>query len=313
MGGVSGAYCLNWHFNRCNWQYDATNAVAANEGVFDYDSPVSCWMHKHSNCVIWDITAPGINYANVGTSVELSLQECNPSFRIGGSGAYLNKVRAMEYYTGGKDPLNTGWIVPSATSIVGYGLLYAPSALQTGTYAYDSISPYLTYPSTTTQGTNTGTRRGPSVFKTRHKPLVEIYAGPNNTSVSRCYHGLGTNIVLGDTDVILGTTDSGIYAGWRSTDTNIMIFHHDGDGSAMSVIDTGLAKTTSMWKCAFLIDPTQFQWLVSTPNGTVVGTPVTTQIPDQDTLMAFSVQAQPSSTTQILQQLRYAKIVLRNL
>ena len=265
--------------------------------------------------MIWDITAPGINYANVGTSVELSTIECNPTFRIGGSGAYLNKVKSNEYYTGGFGPMNTGWIGGPFVnaSAIGEGLLAGSSVTTTPSLSLDSTAPNLVFASGTTQGTNTGARRGTSPFRMEHRPYLEIMASPSNTSISRCYYGIGTNVTIGDTDTIIGTTDSGIFAGWRPGDTNIQIFHHDGDGSAMTVIDTGLAKTTSLWKCAFLIDSTQFQWLVATPSGSKVSAPVSTQVPGSSTNMSISIQAQNTTTTSINNVVRYAKLVLRSL
>lgn len=315
LGGVSGAQVLDHHFDRVNFQYSSGNTVGAGGAIFDYDSSVSCFDHKHSNCMVWDITAPGINYANVGTGVELALNECNPAWRIGGSGAYLNKVKATEYYMGGPGPMNTGWISCTSTTPTGEGVLHAATtnAPSTPSVSQDSISPYAVWASGTTQGTNTGPRRGPSTFRTSHRPLLEIYASPSNTSISRCYYGIGTNVTLGDTDTILGTTDSGIFAGWRPADTNIQIFHHDGDGTAMTVIDTGLAKTTSLWKCAFDISTSSFQWLVATPNGSKVSAPVSTHVPASSTNMAISAQAQNTTTTSINNQVRYVKLVLRNI
>lgn len=315
VDGVSGAQILDFHFHRVNFQHDSGNTVAANEGIFDYDSSASCFQHKHSQCMIWDITAAGINYANVGTSVELSTIDCNPTFRIGGSGAYLNKVKSNEYYTGGIGPMNTGWLVAPNTSAAGDGLLSGAtmSNPSTPSLTLDSTGPLLSWASGTTQGTNTGPRRGTNPFRMEHRPYLEIMASPSSTSLSRCYYGIGTNVVLGDTDTIIGTTDSGIFAGWRPGDTNIQIFHHDGDGSAMTVIDTGLAKTTSLWKCAFLIDSTQFQWLVATPSGSKVSAPVSTQVPGSSTNMSISIQAQNTTTTSINNVVRYAKLVLRSL
>jgi hypothetical protein len=147
----------------------------------------------------------------------------------------------------------------------------------------------------------------------QHSPLLEIFGGPTNTTISRVYYGLGTQVVLTDTDTIIGTTDSGIYAGWRPGDTNIQIFHHNGDGTAMTVIDTGLAKTTTMWKCAFMMDSTGFVWKVATVNGSKVSGRVTAKIPAASTNMAISAQAQNTTTTSITNNIRYTKLVLRNM
>jgi hypothetical protein len=316
VDGVSGGQVLDFHFHRVNFQHDSGNTVSANEGIFDYDSSASCFQHKHSQCMVWDITAAGINYANVGSSVELSTIDCNPTFRIGGSGAYLNKVKSNEYYIGGFGGMNTGWYIPSNQNAEGVGLLSVITTTNPSspTITQDSTGPLGSWASGTTQGTLTGPRRGPSTFQMQHRPYLEIMASPSSTTLSRCLYGFGTNInTLGDTDTLLGTTDSGIYAGWRPGDTNIQIFHHDGDGSAMTVIDTGLAKTTSLWKCAFMLDATQFQWLVATPSGSKVSAPVSSQVPGSSTNMAISIQAQNTTTTSINNVIRYAKLVLRSL
>ena len=315
--GVSGAQILDWHFDRIMFQYSASNAATANTGVFDYDSSVSCWNQKHSNCMIWDITTPGINYANVGSSVELALNECNPAFRIGGSGAYLNKVKATDYYTGGTvNVFNSGWVSPASLANQGEGLLQASTIVTPGggaSLGQDTISPYITCFSGATSGANTGFRRGAASYRMEHQPYFEAYAGPSNTSITRVAIGLTTNLIPADSDTILATTESGILAGWRPSDTNIQIFHHDGDGSAMTVIDTGIAKVTSMWKCAFLISSTSFTWMVATANGSKVGTPVTTQIPATGVSMGMLCNAQPNTTTNINMNTRYVKLVLRGL
>ncbi len=314
VDGVSGGQILDWNFDRVNFQYLAGNAVAANEAVFDYDSPASCWNHRHTNCMIWDITTPGINYANVGTSVELSLNECNPSFRIGGSGAYLNKVKVWEYYGPFMmTPANSGWITPPETAVLGRGLLTVSSVLQAPTVGTDSRGPYLNFASGTTQGTNTGTRRGGALFRMDQSIYFEFMGTITNSSQSRVYIGLGTNISLTDTDTIIGTTDSGIFAGWRSSDTNIMIFHHDGDGSAMTVIDTGIAKNTNEWKFGLLTTSTSFTWFIHANGASKVGAPVTTQIPAASTGLNVAVEAQNTTTTSINVHIREVKIMLRGM
>ena len=85
--GIAGAQCLNFHFDGLKYQHVVTNSVAAGQGVFNYDSPISCSHHKHSNCHIWDITGPDINYANIGTSTFfLNLIGCSPALSLGGAG-----------------------------------------------------------------------------------------------------------------------------------------------------------------------------------------------------------------------------------
>lgn len=314
VGGVSGAQILDWRFENLFFQYSGSNSVGAGNGVFNYDSVVSCWKHKHTDCIVWDISAVGINYANVGSSVELRLNGCDPAARIGGSGASLGKVKIEDYYFSQTTAQAVGIISPSYIgdgTRLGEGALAGCSILQNPSQRTDSTGPYLEFNSGGTANTNTGTRKGGNPFRMDSRFYVEIICGTNNTDTnSRLYVGFNSTGAMSGTDTPLGTGETGILIGYRSTDSTYQIFYNNGGGSAMVVIDTGIPRNTGFHKFVIWSDSSSFTYIVDS----IVSTPISGgQTPAATTTMSFVVHAQNTSTNAILFNLRYAKLLLRNL
>jgi hypothetical protein len=99
--GGSGSMILLEKWNNVDYQHSNGNTVAAGEGVFDLSGLSWNWNWIFTDVFVWDITAPGINFANVNTATELELKGCNPTHLIGGAGASLNpsKIKRWDYYT----------------------------------------------------------------------------------------------------------------------------------------------------------------------------------------------------------------------
>lgn len=312
--GVSGAQVLDWEFEDITWQYTASNSVGAGNGVFGMDSVVSCWGHKHTDCQLWDISTPGINYANVGSSVELYLKGCSPAQRIGGSGASLGKVKIDDYYVSQINAQAMGIIAPSYIgdgTRIGEGTLAGCSVLQAPSQRTDSTSPYLEFNSGATANTNTGTRKGGNPFRMDSRFYLEAICGVNdNTTNSRLYVGFNSTGAMAGTDTPLGTTETGILIGYRSTDTNYQIFYNNGAGSPMVVIDTGIPRNVTFNKFVLWSDGSSFTWIV---NGTVSAPISGGQVPGATTTMSFIYHAQNTTVAPILFNSRYAKLILRNL
>jgi len=80
-------------------------------------------------------------------------------------------------------------------------------------------------------------------FSARVKAKMVI---PTSTANTRLYVGLSSDITIPNSNTPLANTDSGVIVGWRSTDTNIMIFHNGGAAAGATtptVVNTGIPKT----------------------------------------------------------------------
>jgi hypothetical protein len=316
MAGASGAQVLDMHFHRVNFQYSAANAVAAGQGIFNYDSAVSCWLHRHSFCEVWDITGPGINYANLGNTTELELTNCAPTSRLGGSGLSVAKPKILivdSYRWRQPIPEQYGELFGSYTSgasVHGTGLLFGTSLVGTAVQASDAKGLYVTQATGTTADTSVGFKKGPGMYRRDQNPYLRCVGGVNNTSVGRLYfgwHSLGT--ILGS-DTPLATTDSGFLIGFRgTTDTTYKIFHNNGGGGAMTVLDTGVALSTSVDQILTLTaDTAAYTWSIndSTPVSVSTGT-----LPSTTAALMFHWIVQNNTTTSVTGSFRNVCMKLR--
>ena len=204
VGGVSGAECLNFKFINNDYQYLAGNAVTSGNAVFDMDSVVSCWDHKHTNNQLWDITAPGINYMNVGASCEVSLNGCSPTRMIGGSGL---STALPKIYTNDWDryrhpvPEFEGKVLAVYTSTpIGDGLLLGTSFAGTPTQNADAHGPYISQPTGTSANTSVGYRKGPAMWSRDNNMYLAVKGSANNSTLARYYVGWSTASPLPGSD-----------------------------------------------------------------------------------------------------------------
>lgn len=78
----------------------------------------------------------------------------------------------------------------------------------------------------------------------RENPKIRIRARPSQTSDSRIYIGLASNLISTDTGVPLGTTDSGILIGYRVTESTYIVIRNNGTGTAIITPFTITKDTT---------------------------------------------------------------------
>lgn len=85
-------------------------------------------------------------------------------------------------------------------------------------------------------------------FDCRFKAKFRVPPTTGHSS-TRLYVGVNTDVVMEADDSPMLTTESGVMMGWRSTDSNFMVFRNSGTNSASatpSVVNTNIAKTTSV-------------------------------------------------------------------
>jgi hypothetical protein len=144
-------------------------------------------------------------------------------------------------------------------------------------------------------------------FNPRFKTKIRVPSSTGHSS-TRLYVGLNTDVVMEADDSPLLTTESGVIVGWRSTDSNFMVFRNSGTNSASAspaVVNTNVAKTTGIREIdikfsAFggsdgaqvtvsIIDPT------TTPIQTLYSQSFTTSMPAAGFSMSPSILLQNSA------------------
>ncbi len=131
---------------------------------------------------------------------------------------------------------------------------------------------------------------------------------PKSAGDSRCYMGYAAFTAGGipKTDVPLGTGDRGLLFGWRSTDTNFMIFSNDALGGAEFVTDTGIALPGGI--SGYILElrgnTTNMNWRLYNLVHALQGSGnITTQIPgtaSTDTLNLYAVTTNPTGASKAL-------------
>lgn len=133
------------------------------------------------------------------------------------------------------------------TNTTDIGLLNGTTTSGTATQANDADGHYKQFASGVTIGTVVGKKKD-AVFLRRESNCwfsARFNVSHADGNIRHC-HGFTTDTAsLTNTDTYLATTDSGVLVGFRTTDTNWMIFHNSGAG-AMSTIDLGIAKSTAV-------------------------------------------------------------------
>lgn len=265
--------------------------------------------------MIWDITTPNINYANIGTStLFLNLIGCNPTKRLGGSGLAAN--RSLIYTSDVESwrepvPEMKGEIIGAfSVTPLGDGLLHGTAFVGSATQRQDAKGVYLEQATGTTANTSVGYRKGPAMFRRDQNPILRLVGANSHNSAARLYFGWAVHSPLLGSDTPLGTADTGFLIGYRGgTDTNYKIFHNNGGGGAMTVLDTGVAISTSFDTILTLYgDASSFKWSIndSTPVTVSAGT-----IPGATIGMVFHCIAQNNSTTSINNNMRTIGLKLR--
>ena len=127
---------------------------------------------------------------------------------------------------------------------------------QTFSTTHGYFTTWTTTASTTVQG---GLRQNTAHSIRAFNPYYRCKFNSPATTNNRVWIGFTSNTTVVTTDTFLGTTDSGLGFGYRSTDANWSVFHNNGGGSAMTVVSTGIAKDTA-------VHAVDFQFSDSVPN-----------------------------------------------
>lgn len=222
------------------------------------------------------------------------------------AGNTTSEVQTYDFYLMPNSGKRCGVANGGHTAPFGEGALQSMTFTAPGgtTVSIDGGSGVRTNFSTgTTANTNAGWRTQSGFIRSEHDPRLTYRVRLNNVTDSRFYFGF-TNFstAIPATDTPLGTTDSGVLLGFRSTDANYMLFRNDGTGAAPSAIDTLMAKPTftntlHIWSTSA---GSTWNWATDSTSGTV-----TTRIPTNDTTLNIQAMASNTTTTAKDQSLKY--------
>jgi hypothetical protein len=138
--------------------------------------------------------------------------------------------------------------------------------------------------------TGIGAGRRSTLANLRFKTRLAI----SSTTSSRVYAGFTSLITLPKSDTPLGTADSGVLVGFRTTDTNWSVFRNTGGGSAMTVTNLGIAKDTNFHTIEIVYNGTSSVDVIF--DGTTT-TNFTTTLPATSVNQFYNAVGQNSTTT----------------
>jgi hypothetical protein len=118
----------------------------------------------------------------------------------------------------------------------------------------------------------------------------------DSTATGRLYCGWSTLSTFPKTNTPFGATDKGIAFGYRTTDTDFTIFHHDGSGSAVAdAMSTPVAKTnaTTKFNLEIICSASSAQVIYNGTNSTTISA----DLPSSSDQLAFFCGVIASSTT----------------
>lgn len=129
------------------------------------------------------------------------------------------------------------------TTEVGEGLLYGYTKVGTPTLQVTSLGTSLQYSTGATANTSVGSKTPSAIFRRDLNTRMKWSVSFDSTANSRFYAGFINNATLPGTDTPIAAGEHGFIAGWRSTDTNIMLFTNDATG--VNVVDSGVSKSAA--------------------------------------------------------------------
>lgn len=135
----------------------------------------------------------------------------------------------------------------------GQGLLYGfidQPALPTRLVGEPPEGIYWNYNSGTVANTITGITFPQTFIRKTFDPRLRVrFRVPTSSNLCRLLVGMSTDTAIPADDTFIGTTNSGIVVGWRSTDTTFKVFRNGGTNAASAtptVVDTLQGKSTSL-------------------------------------------------------------------
>ena len=100
IDGIPQAQILHEVWDNVTYQYSASNPLSSGEAAFKLDGGTGAylWQWIFDKVMVWDLPA-GANYANVPSSCELFMINCQPSHKLGGNSIGIAKTVAFDYYS----------------------------------------------------------------------------------------------------------------------------------------------------------------------------------------------------------------------
>lgn len=188
------------------------------------------------------------------------------------------------------DGYNVGLFTGSGSSTDDGLLNGTTTSAVTSADGKDTYGPYRSLSTGTSSGTVAGKKKtDPFTSLAEYAYLAIRWSVSSVLSTdTRCYVGFHTN--TGTTAVVNGNTffaagESGVGAGYRTTDTNWQVIRSDGTTPVYQ--DTGIAKDTLPHKLEIRADPTNTRWLVKFDS---LSYTYTTSIPAMNTDLTYRSQ-----------------------
>lgn len=136
---VSGGNFDDNHFISCEMQ-----AYASSICGFDYETGHSghSFYTNHMNCMVQDLTGT-MKYALLNNTTELSLVGCYPTWKIGGAGATLGKIRAFDQYSVNRGTSSQNGNASTKVFNIAHSLPAAPSKASVIAGHADALGPFV--------------------------------------------------------------------------------------------------------------------------------------------------------------------------
>jgi len=160
---------------------------------------------------------------------------------------------------------------------------------------------YFPMSTSTTTNTSAGLTHPVTLTSRQWKPTLTAKVSVSTTTSNILWVGLSTNLTAPSTNTPLGGTDTGIFVGWRSSDTTIQVVTNAAATETFTAYTPSTGQGTGFFILQIFGDNANTRWQVScsTQNSNTMQAVqnFTTNIPGATTMMAPFVVTSNNTTT----------------
>lgn len=288
--------------NQSNVIIGSTNKWTFKDNIAQFQNPAGTFEYTIRTSAITadrDLTIPLITANDTFALLGLAQIFNNKTIDAG-----LNTIQRVRRHPRIK---KTGEYLCNSPIVNANGLLEDLQSVGTITHALTAIGSYNWFSSGTALNAYAGVYRFGTIGLTRrsYSPMIiQDIALPIHGSNCRYMFGFSSyNSFFPTSGDPFGSADSGVFIGWRETDTNIMIFVNDGTGVMPAAVDTGQPVPASdlvqkTWMIEMSV--TDIKWSImnaSVPEAVLATGTITSRIPALTTNLWFQSLVQNTSTT----------------
>lgn len=268
------------------------------------------WQFKNQKCQFIN-PASTFNYVLNTGAIAANRNVSLPPLLTDDTFVFANADQFIDGYDAAPDIKRTFKILPNGTNNVFFdGASNGnQSTVGTLTSGYDTTQgTVVTFSTTATANVNGGiisSTSGIGIGRTLTGIFLKSTQACASTASVRFYTGVTSNNTLPISDTPLGSTDSGILIGYRSTDSTWQIFNNDGTGAMIATQITGPISTDTNYHTVQISIPAGGATATVTLDSTSVV--LSSRLPATTTNLFYDNVVQTTTTTAKSMTFKYVR------